>query len=141
MEFIKWANPNADYYYRVFNLLKSDLEKVNSMGVDYIREQMSFKDRNDFRVETVLAMLDRYGVTEGEVRNKNLIISDDLPHELEDDKRISDKLMNDNKKLLSVVNYFKSVDCRRTFISDYFGFPGEKACGNCDVCALNGTVD
>ncbi len=141
MEFIKWANPNADYYERIFDLLKSDLEKVNSMGVDFIREQMSFKDKSDFRVETVLAMLDRYGVTEGEVENKNLKIVTSLPQELEDDQRIADKLMNDNKKLLSVVNYFKSADCRRVFISDYFGFPGEKPCGNCDVCTLNETLD
>jgi ATP-dependent DNA helicase RecQ len=137
MEFIKWANPNAEYYYRIFDLLKSDIEIVNSMGVDYIREQMSFKDRNDFRVETVLAMLDRYGVTEGAIENKNLKVVDQLPHELEDDKRIAEKLMNDNKKLLSVVNYSNSIECRRVFISDYFGFPGESKCGNCDVCSLN----
>lgn len=134
MEFIKWANPDANYYHRIFGLLKTNIESANSMGIDYLREQMSFKDKSDFRVETVLAMLDRYGVTEGAIENKNLVITDELPHELSDDAHLKEKLMNDNKKLLSVVNYFKSITCRRVFISDYFGFPGELPCGNCDVC-------
>ena len=135
MAFIKWANPDADYYSRVYDILQNELDAVLSMGVDYIREKMSFKDRNDFRVETVLAMLDRYGVTEGSVENKDLVVVSELPQELQDDDRLKEKLMNDNKKLLSVVNYFKSISCRRTYISDYFGFPDEKPCGNCDVCS------
>ncbi|MDP4117321.1 MAG: ATP-dependent DNA helicase RecQ [Bacteroidota bacterium] len=135
MEFIKWANPNADYYSGMYDLLKNKIEIVNSYGIDYLREHMSFKDKNDFRVETVLAMLDRYGVTEGNIQNKNLTVVENLPVELEDGERLKAKLLNDNKKLLSVVNYFKSEECRRVYISDYFGFPGEKACGNCDVCS------
>lgn len=134
MEFIKWANPNADYYSRIYDLLKTDLTSVNAMGADYLREQMSFRDRNDFRIETVLAMLDRYGVIEGNIENKNITVVDELPKELTDESRLQEKLLNDNKKLLSVVNYFKSVTCRRVYISDYFGFPGEKPCGNCDAC-------
>lgn len=134
MEFIKWANPDADYYLRIYDILRTNLEAVNSMGIDYLREQMSFKDRNDFRVETVLAMLDRYSVTEGTIENKNLTVTDELPFNLQDEKYLKSKLLNDNKKLLSVVNYFKSVTCRRIYISDYFGFPGEPPCHNCDVC-------
>lgn len=134
MEFIKWANPDADYYARVFEIIKNETDAVNGMGADYLREKMSFKDRNDFRIETVLAMLDRYGVLEGSVENKNLSLNGDLPIELQDETRLKEKLLNDNKKLLSMVNYFKSIECRRVYISDYFGFPGEKPCGNCDCC-------
>lgn len=136
MEFIKWANPNANYYSGVYDLLTNHLEKVNAYGIDYIREQMSFKDKNDFRVETVLAMLDRYGVTDGQVQNKNLILVGELPKQLEDEDLLKEKMLNDNKKLFAVVNYFKSHECRRVYISDYFGFPGEKSCGNCDACDL-----
>jgi len=134
MEFIKWANPDANYYSRMYDLLRSSLEAANAMGVDYLREQMSYKNKSDFRVETVLAMLDRYGVTEGTIENKNLTLVDELPHELYDETYLKTKLLNDNKKLLSVVNYFKSETCRRVYISDYFGFPGEPPCMNCDVC-------
>ncbi len=134
MEFIKWGNPSADYYDRVFNLLRRDSDKVNSSGVDFIREEMSFKDRSDFRVETVLSMLDRYGVTEGSVENSNIKMVSELHPNLENSERLENKLMSDNKKLLAMVNYFKEENCRRVFISDYFGFPGEKPCGNCDCC-------
>jgi len=134
MEFIKWANPDADYYLRIYDMLKTNLEAINSMGIDFLREQISFKDRSDFRVETVLAMLDRYSVTEGSIENKNLTLIDGLPENLQDDKFLKSKLLNDNMKLLSVVNYFKSITCRRIYISDYFGFPGEPPCGNCDTC-------
>jgi len=134
MEFIKWGNPNTEYYERVYNILRRDSDKVNSSGVDFLREEMSFKDRSDFRVETVLSMLDRYGVTEGEVEKSNIQIVSDLHPNLTNDKRLEDKLMNDNKKLLAMVNYFKEEKCRRVFISDYFGFPDEKPCGNCDCC-------
>lgn len=134
MEFIKWANPDADYYSRMYDLLSNNMDAVMSDGTDFLREQMSFKDRNDFRVETVLSMLDRYGVTEGSIESGNLTLVGELPHQLHDEEYLKEKLMNDNKKLLSVVNYFKTPECRRIFISDYFGFPGEKPCGNCDVC-------
>ena len=134
MEFIKWANPNADYYERIYDLLQEDITKVNALGVTFLREQMSDRDKNDFRVETVLAMLDRYGITEGELENGNLSLLKILPSQLSDEERLASKLMSDNKKLLAVVNYFKSETCRRVFISEYFGFFDENPCGNCDVC-------
>ncbi|HOJ07865.1 MAG: ATP-dependent DNA helicase RecQ [Ignavibacteriota bacterium] len=134
MEFIKWSNPDADFYFALYNLLQRDTGLINSSGIDLIREQMNFKSKNDFRIETALGMLDRYGVTEGEIEKKNLKVIDELPGILQDEEFLKKKLLNDNKKLLSVVNYFRNENCRRVFISDYFGFPGEKPCGNCDNC-------
>lgn len=134
MEFIKWANPGADYYYTLYNLLKRDITAVNSMGIEFLTEQMSFKNRNDFRVETALGMLDRYGVTEGSIEKKNLVVVSELPHQLEDEEYLKEKLLSDNKKLLSIVNYYNSKECKRSFISGYFGFPSKAKCGNCDVC-------
>ena len=138
MEFIKWSNPDANFYFALYNLLQRDLGLINSSGIEHLREQMNFKNKNDFRIETALAMLDRYGVTEGEIDNKNLAVVDELPEILQDEDYLKEKLLSDNKKLLSVVNYFRKENCRRIFISDYFGFPGEKSCGNCDNCTLNG---
>jgi ATP-dependent DNA helicase RecQ len=138
MEFIKWSNPDADFYFALYNLLKRDLGLINSSGIEYLREQMNFKNKNDFRIETALSMLDRYGVTEGEIDKQNLKVVDELPEILQNDDYLKEKLLNDNKKLLSVVNYFRGENCRRVFISNYFGFAGEKPCGNCDNCTLNG---
>ncbi|MDH7605171.1 MAG: ATP-dependent DNA helicase RecQ [Melioribacter sp.] len=137
MEFIKWANPDADYYERLYNLLSIRNDEVNSYGIDFIREQLSYKDKNDFRVETALGILERYGVTEGSLEERNLKVIDELPQQLEDENYLKSKFLNDNKKLLSVVNYFRTEKCRRIFISDYFGFPGEPPCRNCDICSKN----
>ncbi len=134
MEFIKWSNPDENFYSALFDILKRDIDAVNSSGIEFLREQMNYKNRNDFRIETALGMLDRYGITEGNVENKDLILTGDLPHELEDDEMLKEKLLNDNKKLLSMVQYFRTEDCRRVYISDYFGFKDETACGNCDNC-------
>src|SRR5690606_22066357 len=97
----------------------------------------SFKNKNDFRLETALNMLERYNVTEGSVENKNITIISGLPNELTNQKHRSEKLLNDNKKLLSMVQYFRNEYCRRIFISEYFGFHGEKPCLNCDNCSVN----
>jgi ATP-dependent DNA helicase RecQ len=136
MDFIKWSNPSADFYSALFDFLKRDLTRINSYGVEHLRELMNFKNRNDFRIETALNMLDRYGVIEGSIENKNLQIIKELPAELEDDEGLKLKLQNDNKKLLSMVNYFRTIECRRTFISAYFGFPNNKKCGYCDNCDM-----
>ncbi len=138
MEFIKWSNPDANFYSALYDLLKRDLHIVNSAGgLEHLREQMNFKNRKDFRIETALGLLERYGVIEGSLDNHDMVITADLPRELEDEERLKNKLLSDNKKLLSVVNYFKSEECRRVYISDYFGFKGEKPCRNCDNCSVN----
>ena len=136
MEFIKWSNPDANFYSALCDILKRETGLINSSGIDYIREQISYKNKNDFRVETALAMLDRYGVTEGEIEKQNLFIVNELPDILQNEDHLKEKLLNDNKKLLSVVNYFRGEKCRRVFVSDYFGFPGEQPCGNCITVQL-----
>lgn len=140
MEFIKWANPSAEYYERVYNILRRDIDKVNSLGIEYLREEISYKDKNDFRIETVLSMLDRYGVTEGNIENGRLKLIEPLHPNLTNAIRIEEKLLNDNKKLLAMVDYFKEEECRRRNISEYFGFPGEEPCGNCDCCSMKGAL-
>ncbi|MEO6046458.1 MAG: RecQ family zinc-binding domain-containing protein [Candidatus Kapaibacterium sp.] len=105
------------------------------MGADFLREEMTFKNRRDFRVEMALGMLDRYGVTAGELENRNLRVLADLPDELLDDEALEAKRLNDNRKLLSLVQYFRGEECRRLFINEYFGFHDEPPCGNCDRCS------
>jgi len=136
MQFIKWSNPGADYYSALYDILNRESGAVNSMGIEYIREKLSFKNRSDFRLETALNMMDRYSVTEGDVEHQNIKIINPMPEILEDDEYLKEKLLGNNKKLLSVVNYFRGGECRRVFISGYFGFYDEKPCHNCDNCDL-----
>ncbi len=134
MEFIKWSNPSSDFFCRLYDILTSDIEKVNAYGIEYLRERLSDRNRNDFRLETALSIFDRYSVTEGIIEDKNLKLVSELPEQFENQLLLEEKLLRDNKKLLSVVEYTKAQKCRREYISNYFGFYDRKVCGNCDVC-------
>ena len=57
-----------------------------------------------------------------------------LPPELINQAAHETKLTSDQKKLAGIVKYFRTGDCRRQAIEEYFGFHDEPACGNCDVC-------
>ena len=122
MEFIKWSNPDAGFYSRLYGLLYGNEEQVNSLGPNYLREQLNYKNRTDFRLETALGIMDRYGVTEGTLMERNLRVVDELPEHLQDDVYLESKLMRDYKKLQSIVEYFKEEEDRKLFIHRYFGF-------------------
>lgn len=134
MDFIKWSNPDAKFYGRLFGLFEDNMEKVNAEGIEYLREQLVYKNRTDFRVETALGIMDRYGATEGHIEKRNLQFTGYVPKQLLDQEWLSEKLLNDQKRLLSLVQYFRNEGCRRSYISEYFGFPGEEDCLNCDLC-------
>ena len=36
MEFMQWSNPDAEFYARVFDFLKNDLEQINAFGLDWL---------------------------------------------------------------------------------------------------------
>jgi ATP-dependent DNA helicase RecQ len=134
MEFINWSNPDAGFYARLYGILSGEPERANALGADYLREELNFKNRRDFRVETALGMLDRYGVTEGALDERDLRVVADLPDQLQDEEELEEKRLSGNRKLLSMVHYFRGESCRRLFINDYFGFHDEPPCGNCDRC-------
>ena len=135
MEFIKWSNPEPDYYRRLFQVGQNQLQKINSLGLDFLREQLVYKNRFDFRLETALAMLELYNCISGHPDHGNFKITDSLPSNLIDQEMHDNKILSDRKKLLSVVNYFKTDNCRRQYIEEYFGFHNEPECGNCDICS------
>jgi ATP-dependent DNA helicase RecQ len=134
MDFIRWSNPEANFYRRLYALLESDMQMVNSMGWEYLREELVFKNRSDFRLETAIAILDRYGATKGSLGKSNLELTDNVPEKLFDDDFLKQKLLMDQKRLLSVVEYFKEESCRKKYISSYFGINEENNCENCDLC-------
>ncbi len=123
MEFIKWNNPNAEFYDRLYSFLVEDIDAVNAFGVDGLKEKLLFKNRRDYRLETALGMFDRYGVTEGEVELKNLKLVGEIPEALTDQSWLDDKLKREQKKLYTLVQYAKTEDDRKAFIHEYFGLP------------------
>lgn len=123
MEFIRWSNPDADFYERVYNHLKNDYEQIRAFGIEWLRERLCHRQRHDRRVETVLAMLQRHGVIEDENDLSSVAVNGPLPESLRDESLREEKLMRDQKKLYALVQYVQAEGDRVQFIHDYFGVP------------------
>jgi ATP-dependent DNA helicase RecQ len=123
MEFLRWSNPDAEFYERVFDFLRHDLEQVTAFGLDWLRERLHDRNTHDHRLDTALAMLDRYGVIEGSLSPLNIQIIDRLPEALRDQSRLDEKLKRDQQKLYTLVEYVKCEGDRKAFIHEYFGLP------------------
>ncbi len=123
MEFLKWNNPDAAFYQRVYDMLHDRLPEVNAYGMEWLKEQLHFKNRRDFRLETALGMLDRYGVIEGHPEEKNLRLLAPLPETLTDADWLAGKLQKEQKKLYALVQYAKHQGDLKAYIHDYFGLP------------------
>lgn len=121
MEFIRWSNPDADFYERVYGHLKNDREQIQAFGIEWLRERLCDRQRHDRRVETTLAMLQRYGVIEDEIDLSAVKVAGPLPAALQDEELLEAKLTRDQKKLYGLVQYVQAEGDRVEFIHDYFG--------------------
>jgi ATP-dependent DNA helicase RecQ len=130
MEFLEWSNPNAEYYFRVHQILECDLEKVNSLGIEWLHEKLHFKQKHDRRLETALAMFHRWGVIKGADGRSGFSRTGDaglqiervnpLPIPLTDQATIDRKKKRDQMKLLAMMQYARQSGDRHAFIRDYF---------------------
>lgn len=136
MQFLDWAYPEETFIRKVYLLIEKNLTVVSQQGFDYLREQMVFKNRKDFRVHSAVSILKRWGCLE-EV---------DTPFgykAVEEPKAEFFNLENQNllkkeqqKKLLEILRYAKNEEkCRLNLIYSYFGLQKSEPCGICDVCA------
>lgn len=123
MEFIRWSNPEAELYERVYQLLIDEKEKIEAFGLDWLAEKAINRPKHDHRLETVLSMLDRYGVIGGTWRPMNLEVLGPLPEPLKDKELLAAKLLRDQQKLYTLVQYAKHDGDLKEFIHDYFGLP------------------
>jgi len=135
MDFIRWSNPEPDFLAKLFGVLKSRKQQIHALGREYLENELFYKNRFDFRLDTGLNLFERYNITSGSLEQNNIeIISEILPEELLNQERFEQKLRKDQKKLLGIVQYFRNESCRRQAIEEYFGFHDEPECGNCDIC-------
>ena len=121
MEFIQWSNPDAEYYERVWCLLKNEPEQIRAFGIEWLREKLHAKQKHDRRLETTLGMLDRWGVIEGSLRPLHVQVISDLPEHLRAPAKLNAKRERDQRKLLAMVQYAKHEGDRKQFINQYFG--------------------
>lgn len=134
MDFIKWSNPEPSFYQKLYMFLSKEIEKVNTFGIDYLKEQLVYKNRFDFRLETALGIMERYGVTSGSIQAKNLKLITHLPESLLSEEVHEKQINHARLQLLGIVNYQKYEECRFGFIEEYFGMPAGSPCGICDNC-------
>ena len=121
MEFLRWSNPDAEFYQRVYDLLVHNREQVDAFGLEWMREKLHAKQKHDHRLETVLGILERHGVIEGTLEPMRLTVLSDLAPELCDQDRLNAKLRRDQQKLLALVQFIRHEGDKKEYIQDYFG--------------------
>ncbi len=123
MEFMTASNPSGQYYERVYDYLLHDEEKLFAFGLEWLREELHPKKKHDHRIDTALSMLDRYGVIEGTIEPFTLKVVAPLPEALQNQGLLDQKLLRDQQKLYTLVQYVKCEGDRKRFIHEYFGLP------------------
>lgn len=125
MEFLRWANPEAEFYRRVYHGLEHDLERINAFGLEWFNEQLVGRQaRHDRRLDSAILMLERHGTiarggdAAGDRRQIELL--GELPLSLANDADRATKLRRDQEKLLAMVEYARWEGDRRTFLETYF---------------------
>jgi ATP-dependent DNA helicase RecQ len=135
MEFIKWATPETSYIRHVFDYLKKNASTLGSMEMDDLRAQFSFKNKRDYRLETALGLLERWGAIEYPNRDlKKLVVLGEPDPLLLDEKLMVERRKHLQMNLLSLVEWVNVKDCRKILLYKYFGYDLVKPCGQCDNC-------
>jgi ATP-dependent DNA helicase RecQ len=135
MEFIKWANPEPDFVLKVYRLIESGGPGLADEGIEYLRSQMNFYNKRDFRVETAVNLLERWGclrATDGS-RLGYVAVQEPTIEQL-DVEAVKSRLKVQNSKLLDMVRLAgMETGCRMQEIYQYFGH-ASGICGKCDLC-------
>ncbi len=135
-EFIKWSNPDPEFIKTVYYLVAAGGPHLAQEGVDYLRTKMNFYNRRDFRVETALNLLERFGSLERDSSKLGFRCISDPEGDYLDHEKHRQRWISQNQKLLEIVRFAQnSQDCRQQQILKYFGV-ASSGCGKCDVCRL-----
>lgn len=125
MDFIQWSNPDSGYYDRLYDVLCQRQEELRSFGMEWLHEKMHRRGRQDPRLDTALAMLDRHQVVSGDRDPWTIEVIGRLPERLSDPDQLDTKLKRDQQKLLTLVHYARHEGDRKAFIHEYFGLPAD----------------
>lgn len=138
MEFLKWSHPEPEFIRKIYQLIDEKRMQVDQGGFDFLREQMNFRNRRDFRSEAAVSILERWGCLEKS--------EDPFPytcvHAPTDEQFAAESgaeiLKAQNTKLLKMVQWTtQTSECRLNRVYHYFGHEHEMPCGKCDVCIEN----
>lgn len=135
MQFLDWAYPEPAFINKVYDLINTYPEKVSIQGYDFLREEMVFKNKKDYRVNAAVAILARWGCV-SEVDTPFGYQAVVAPSEELFTQENQNMLKKEHqKKLLEMLRWAQnSDDCRLNQIYKYFGYHHLQPCGLCDVC-------
>ncbi len=135
MRFIESLTPEPSFVRAVFKLLMDWQDRLKSLQLDDLREQLSFKNKRDFRLETTLNILERWEVIKYPGRQlSKLEILRPLSEEDVSEELWKARKLQLQKKLMAMVQWFRSENCRKVEIYKYFGWANSEPCGFCDRC-------
>ncbi|MCC9641427.1 RecQ family ATP-dependent DNA helicase [Rhodopirellula sp. JC740] len=121
MQFIEWANPDAEFYDRLMFALEDHSDRCIAYGIDWLRRELQRVSPHDHRVDTALAMLDRHGVIAGPREPECFQLIGELPEQFRDNDWLSEKRQRDQKRLYAMVQFASiSASERQDFLNDYF---------------------
>ena len=138
-DFLEWANPDPGFISAVYNLIDRNLTRARQEGFDYLRTQMNFYNRRDFRVETAVGLLERWGSLEGR-QPRDWKPIQPPPEEFLDPSLYQKRIRGQKHKLYEMVSFAKLTPekdadhCRMIDIGVYFGFESQVRCGKCELC-------
>ena len=121
MQFINWANPDANFYSSLMHALTQHGDKCRAFGMEWINRHLQRVSPHDHRLETAIAMLDRYGVVAGPRPPECFEIIGKLPESLADDEFLGQKIRRSQERLYGMVELAKTLpDERQAFLNQYF---------------------
>lgn len=138
MDFLKWSLPEPDFVNSVLQILAKNYSRFQSEGVDFLRSQMNFYNSRDFRIETSLNLLERWGSVERDKRYGYRVLNTDR-FELYNQADFKQRYKKMHEKLFAMTSYATSSEsqCRANTIYKYFGVFDAPDCGHCDICLLD----
>lgn len=134
MDFMKWASPEPSFIRAVYELIRRNLPRARAEGFDFLRTQMNFYNRRDFRVETAVNLLERWGSLEGARNPREWTPLAEPEGDYLDETLHHERMKGQQKKLHEMVRYARATNCRMREIHAYFGFAESQVCGICDRC-------
>lgn len=121
MQFIGWANPDANFYGSLMHTLTEHADRCQAYGMEWINRSLQRVNPHDHRLETAIAMLDRHGVVAGPRPPKCFEVIGELPEAFQDNDRLNEKTLRDQKRLYGMVELAKTPsDERQAFLNQYF---------------------
>ena len=120
MQFIDWRNPDADYYGRLLHFLTQRGEECRAFGLDWLNEKLQRVSRHDHRLQTALAMLDRFGMVAGPQAPECFELLANFDERFESDELLGQKKRRDQQRLLTLVQLARHAGNRKQFLEDYF---------------------